>query len=81
MGLHHWTNCGKEWGLNILAKTIIELCGEGLGDVVRPGGLALFAGLIDTQEADVRMALERIGLDVIERTQEKDWVSLVCRRS
>lgn len=66
--------------VNILAKIIIELCGEGLGDVVRPGGLALFAGLIDTQEAEVREALERTGLGVIERTQEKDWVGLVCRK-
>jgi ribosomal protein L11 methyltransferase len=66
--------------VNILAKIIIQMCGEGLGDVVRPGGLALFAGLIDTQEAEVREALERSGLDVIERTQEKDWVGLVCRR-
>jgi hypothetical protein len=23
----------------------------------------------------------RTGLDVIERTQEKDWVGLVCRKS
>ena len=66
--------------VNILAKIIIEMCGEGLGDVVRPGGLALFAGLIDTQEAEVREALERSGLDVIERMQEKDWVGLVCRK-
>jgi len=66
--------------VNILAKIIIEMCGEGLGDVVRPGGLALFAGLIDTQEAEVREALERSGLGVIERTQEKDWVGLVCRK-
>jgi len=66
--------------VNILAKIIIELCGQGLGDVVRPGGLAVFAGLIDTQEADVRKALERVGFDVIERAQEKDWVGLVCRK-
>ena len=66
--------------VNILAKIIIELCGEGLGDVVRPGGLAALAGLIDTQEAEVREALERAGLDVIERTVEKDWVGLVCQR-
>lgn len=65
--------------VNILAKIIIELCGEGLGDVVRPGGLVVLAGLIDTQEAEVREALGRVGLDVIERTMEKDWVGLVCQ--
>jgi ribosomal protein L11 methyltransferase len=67
--------------VNILAKIIIELCGEGLGDVVRPGGLAVLAGLIDTQEIEVREALADVGLDVIERTREKDWVGLVCQKN
>ena len=65
--------------VNILASIIVELCGQGLGEVVKPGGLAIFAGLIDTQEAEVREALKRVGLVVIERTQEKDWVGLVCQ--
>ena len=65
--------------VNILAKIIVELCGQGLGEVIKPGGLAIFAGLIDTQEAEVREALKRAGLVVIERTQEKDWVGLVCQ--
>jgi ribosomal protein L11 methylase PrmA len=51
-----------------------------LSDMVRPGGLAVFAGLIDTQESEVREALEQVRLDVIERTQEKDWVGLVCQK-
>jgi ribosomal protein L11 methyltransferase len=66
--------------VNILAKIIVELCEQGLGDVVRPDGLAILAGLIDTQEASVREALERAEFDVIERAQEKDWVGLVCRK-
>lgn len=65
--------------VNILASIIVELCGQGLGEVVKPGGLAIFAGLIDTQEAEVREALKCAGLVVIERTQEKDWVGLVCQ--
>jgi len=65
--------------VNILASIIVELCGQGLGEVVKPGGLAIFAGLIDTQETEVREALKRVGLVVIERTQEKDWVGLVCQ--
>jgi len=67
--------------VNILAKIIIELSRQGLGDVVKPGGLAVFAGLIDTQEAEVREALERVGFHVIERVQEKDWVGLVCQKA
>jgi ribosomal protein L11 methyltransferase len=67
--------------VNILARIIIELCGQGLGDVMRPGGRAVFAGLIDAQEARVRQALQHIGFEVIERMQEKDWIGLVCRKA
>jgi ribosomal protein L11 methyltransferase len=66
--------------VNILAKIIVELCEQGLDDVVRPGGLAILAGLIDTQETGVREALKGVGFDVIERPQEKDWVGFVCRK-
>jgi ribosomal protein L11 methylase PrmA len=38
------------------------------------------AGLIDTQEHLVTESFEAAGLFVMERAQEKDWVSLVARR-
>lgn len=66
--------------VNILAKIIIQLCTDGLAEKVNPGGLAVFAGLIDTQESEVRESLERVGLSVIERVQDKDWVGLIARR-
>lgn len=66
--------------VNILARVIVGLCEEGLGRVVRPGGRAIFAGLIDTQEAGVREALQAEGLPVIERLQEKDWVCLIAQK-
>jgi ribosomal protein L11 methyltransferase len=83
-----WSQDLEIWNLrfdillvNILAKIIVELCGQGLDDVVRPGGLAIFAGLIDSQEAKVLEALEGVGFKLIERTQEKDWIGLVCRKT
>ena len=66
--------------VNILARVIIGLCEDGLGRVVRSGGLAIFAGLIDTQEYGVREALHTQGLTVIERVQDKDWVCLIARK-
>jgi ribosomal protein L11 methyltransferase len=66
--------------VNILARVIIDLCEDGLGRVVRSGGLAIFAGLIDTQEYGVREALYAQGLTVIDRLQEKDWVCLIARK-
>jgi ribosomal protein L11 methyltransferase len=66
--------------VNILARVIIGMCEAGLGRVVRSGGLAIFAGLIDTQEYGVREALQTQGLTVIDRLQEKDWVCLIARK-
>ena len=66
--------------VNILARVIIGMCEDGLSDVIRSGGLAIFAGLIDTQEDGVREALQAQGLAVIERLQEKDWVCLIARK-
>jgi ribosomal protein L11 methyltransferase len=66
--------------VNILARVIIGMCEAGLGRVVRSGGLAIFAGLIDTQEFGVREALQAQGLTVIDRLQEKDWVCLIARK-
>jgi ribosomal protein L11 methyltransferase len=66
--------------VNILARVIIQLCDAGLAEIMRPAGVIAFAGLIETQENDVRAALSRAGLAIIDRNQNKDWVGLVCRR-
>ena len=65
--------------VNILAKTIVQLCDEGLAETINPGGQIVCAGLIESQEEEVREALGRAGLEVIERFQDKDWVGLACR--
>lgn len=67
--------------VNILARVIIAMCEDGLGRVIRSGGLAIFAGLIDAQEHGVREALSSQGLSVIDRLQEKDWVCLIARKA
>jgi len=67
--------------VNILARVIIAMCEDGLGRVVRSGGRAIFAGLIDTQEYGVREALQAQGLTVIDRQQEKDWVCLIAEKT
>jgi len=63
--------------VNILARVIIELAGQGLVDRVRPTGLMIAAGIIEEQEAEVTAALRERGLEIVERRQEKDWVALV----
>ena len=65
---------------NILAKVIIQMCAEGLGNVVRPGGKAIFSGIIDTQADDVEAALRDAGLEPYKRRQQKDWVVIEARK-
>jgi ribosomal protein L11 methyltransferase len=65
--------------VNILAQVIIEMAEQGLADRLQSGGLLVTAGFIEDQEAGVRKALQAHGVDIIERRQEKDWVSLIFR--
>lgn len=66
--------------VNILAKVIIAMCGQHLGAVVRPGGVALFSGIIDDQADDVEAALRSAGLEPVARRQQGDWVLIEARR-
>jgi len=66
--------------VNILARVIIELAGQGLVDRIGPTGLLIAAGLIEEQEAEVEAALRERGMEIVERRQEKDWVAVVGSR-
>lgn len=66
--------------VNILAGVIVEMCQQGLGHVVRPGGRLVAAGIIEDQAQDVVPALEESGLRVEQRRQTHDWTALVARR-
>jgi ribosomal protein L11 methyltransferase len=66
--------------VNILAKVIIEMCDHHLGDVVRPGGTAIFSGLIEDQAAEVEAALRRTGLEPYSRRKDGDWVLIEASR-
>lgn len=65
--------------INILAPVIAGLA-PGLAARLTPGGRVIAAGLIESQEQDVRDALGAQELQVIARAQEVDWVSLVAHR-
>lgn len=66
--------------VNILARTIIAMCAQRLGDVVRPGGTALFSGIIHDQADEVEAALRQTGLLPSARRQQGDWVLIEARR-
>ena len=64
---------------NILADVIIGMAEE-LQILLAPGGVLLASGIIDTREADVRLALEGIGLNHLETRRQTEWVALVFRQ-
>lgn len=66
--------------VNILARIIIEMCGQGLGQTVRPGGYAIFSGIIDTQADEVEAALRQTGLRPAARRQQGDWMVIEAVR-
>lgn len=66
--------------VNILAKVIIAMCGQGLGQLVRPGGRAIFSGIIDTQADEVEAALRQTGLEPYKRRQQADWILIEAAR-
>jgi ribosomal protein L11 methyltransferase len=66
--------------VNILARIIIEMCGDKLGQIVRPGGLAIFSGIIEDQADDVETALRQTGLEPYARRKQGDWVAIEARR-
>ena len=66
--------------VNILARIIIQMCADGLGQTVRPGGKAIFSGIILDQADDVETALRQTGLEPYHRRIQGDWVVIEAHR-
>ena len=65
---------------NILAKPLIDMASD-LAELANPGGSLLLAGLLRTQEADVRAAYSRHGCRLARRVVNGDWSILWLRKS
>ena len=64
---------------NILAGPLIELAPD-FAQALVPGGHLLLAGLLETQEPQVRAACRRAGLRLAARTVNGDWSILWLRK-
>lgn len=62
---------------NILAGVIRRLLEDGLG---KTGRTFIFSGILDTQAEEVKAALRKAGLRVVDQKQRADWICLVCER-
>jgi ribosomal protein L11 methyltransferase len=67
--------------VNILARVILQLAEQQLGEILKPGGVMIFSGIIDTQLAEVEAALRRTGLRPYARRQQGDWMLIEAKRS
>jgi ribosomal protein L11 methyltransferase len=65
--------------VNILARVIIAMA-PALSARLPAGGYLIAAGLIESQEEEVVTAFQAAALQVVERTQEQDWVCLLAQR-
>jgi len=69
---------GERFGLvlaNLVAAVLVALA-EPLADHLAADGTLLAAGIIEPRAAEVRTALESVGLRVVERRDDGEWVSL-----
>jgi ribosomal protein L11 methyltransferase len=64
---------------NILADVIIPLS-EVIGENLKPGGIFISSGIINTKEASVREALLNNHFNIIEVNRMGDWVSFVVEK-
>jgi ribosomal protein L11 methyltransferase len=67
--------------VNILARVIVELVEEGLSERMRPDAVLITAGITVDKASEVAGVFERGGLELIDRRQQDDWISLLARRS
>lgn len=65
---------------NIVAD-IIMLFAKDVGRFLKPDGVFITSGIIDTREDEVRAALEENGFSVVERNTQSGWVCLVCKKA
>ena len=64
---------------NIVADVIIPLTPHVPG-FLRPGGVYIVSGVIESRKEDVRAALESAGFGVVDECQKADWVSMVAKK-
>jgi ribosomal protein L11 methyltransferase len=66
--------------VNILAKVIILLFGQGLANTLHPGAKMVLAGILDEQAAEVIATAEQAGLVHLSTTPQTDWVGIVVQK-
>jgi ribosomal protein L11 methyltransferase len=66
--------------VNIIGPVIVRLCSQNLGDVLRPGGIGIFSGIVLREIDKVEAALRATGLEPYNRRTSGNWVAIEARR-
>jgi ribosomal protein L11 methyltransferase len=66
--------------VNILAGAIERLFSEGLESLVRPGGLLVLSGILQTQTSAVRACLHHYGFALKAQEKQGEWACLLADR-
>ena len=64
---------------NILADVIIPMAPV-IPDRLKAGGIFITSGIIDFKEQEVKEAIERTGLEIVEITHQGEWVSITAKK-
>ena len=83
-GLDDVLATGKTYDLvvvNILARIIMVMCEQSLGETVRVGGKAIFSGIIEEQLERFNIALRKTGLEPTAQYQQGDWFLIEAERA
>ncbi len=65
---------------NILAKVLVRLLNEGLGDTLGENSFLILSGILDNQVDQVLETGTQHGLEECGRLQERDWIALILKR-
>jgi len=66
--------------VNILAKIIIQLFEDGLGDLLTDEGVMVLSGILESQLDDIQTAIKKQGLNLAEKCYQGDWLAICVTR-
>lgn len=64
---------------NILTHILVRLLDQGLAGLVPPGGHLILSGILEEREQEMRAAIEKQRLEIVDRRQVGDWVAIKVR--
>ncbi len=66
--------------VNIIAPIILQLFAAGLAELVEKPGKLLLSGILEGQSAEIEETAQKNGLNLIDKLQQEDWISLAYEK-